>query len=174
MCCILYIPANVPTPSKSLLQSVYLSNRDGCGYADSDGHYFRTLSFNEFYKHLKAERKQSAGLIIHFRWATHGSVKVQNCHPFVDNETGIVFAHNGVLPIQSKNDMTDSEIFFRETFIPTYKEYGASNTTHLITESVRGSSRFIFMKDGIVTRMGNWYEHHGIFFSNLFWRYRIR
>lgn len=47
---------------------------------------------------------------MHFRFATHGSVRNRNCHPFRDGD--LFFAHNGVLPYPSVGDRTDSEFAF--------------------------------------------------------------
>ena len=38
MCCILYIPAGVETPTIQTLEAVFMYNRHGIGFADSDGH----------------------------------------------------------------------------------------------------------------------------------------
>ncbi len=173
MCCILYIPKGVETPTKEELFSVFLHNRDGCGFADSDGNGYKTLSFDKFIKELE-KRKITAACIVHFRYATHGSIKPKNCHPFTDKETGIVFAHNGVLPIVSHNDMTDSEIFFRERFLPKLKEQGNDYDSEALwryTDNQRGGSRFIFMRGDEVRLMGKWHEIDGVFYSNLNWCY---
>ena len=173
MCCILYIPKGVETPSKEELQSVYIFNRHGCGFADSDGNHCKTLSFDRFYKALQ-KRKTTAHCIIHFRLATHGSISAKNCHPFFDKETGLVFAHNGVLPIESTNDMTDSEIFFRQRFLPELKaqgdDYDSKKLWHY-TDTQRGNSRFIFMRGDDVRMLGRWFEIDGVYYSNLNWCY---
>lgn len=173
MCCILYVPKGVETPSRKELESVYLFNRHGCGFADSDGHSCKTLSFTRFYKELQ-KRSVDAHLIIHFRYATHGSVSVKNCHPFIDDETGIVFAHNGVLPIESTNDMTDSEIFFRQRFLPKLKECGGDYDSPALwqyTDKERGSSRFAFMRNGEVDLLGDWHLVDDVYYSNMNWCY---
>lgn len=102
MCCILYIPAGVETPTIQTFEAVFMYNRHGIGFADSDGHCCKTLSFRYFTKAIQ-KRKKSADCIIHFRLATHGSVSRANCHPFFDRESGVWFAHNGILPIESHN-----------------------------------------------------------------------
>lgn len=173
MCCILYIPAGVETPSSEHLKQVYLFNRHGCGFADSDGNHFKSLSFSHFVKRLQ-KRNINAACIIHFRLATHGSVCLENCHPFYDEAHDIWFAHNGVLDIESHDNMTDSEIFFRERFIPEleYREndYDDVNLWRY-TELYRGASRFIFMRGKEVKLLGKWQEIDGIYYSNLNWAY---
>lgn len=171
MCCILYIPAGVETPTINTLEAVYMFNRHGIGFADSDGNNFKTLSFRSFTKAIQKRRKEAA-CIIHFRLATHGSISPKNCHPFYDKDNDVWFAHNGVLPIESHDDMTDSEIFFREGFL------NALDSIRLgfhdpdlwrYVEQVRGSSRFIFMHGNEVVRLGQWHNRNGVFYSNLNW-----
>ncbi|WP_166659136.1 class II glutamine amidotransferase [Labedaea rhizosphaerae] len=45
------------------------------------------------------ERHPDGPALFHSRWATHGTVTVDNCHPFqIGNDRKTVLAHNGVLP----------------------------------------------------------------------------
>ena len=174
MCCILYIPAGIETPAISILESIYLSNRHGIGFADSDGHNCKTLSFNYFTKAIQ-KRDRTASCIIHFRLATHGSVSRANCHPFFDKESGLWFAHNGVLPIESHDDMTDSEIFFRELFLPKLEILGWDcRKLWDYVERGRGSSRFVFMRGTEAKLMGMWHCIDGVYYSNLHWCYYRR
>lgn len=172
MCCILYIPAGVDTPTIATLESVYLFNRHGIGFADADGNSCKTLSFRRFTKEIQ-KRHRDAACIIHFRLATHGSISEKNCHPFYDEAHNVWFAHNGVLPIVSKNDMTDSEIFFREVFVPILNEVydGDIDAPGLwqFVDRRRGSSRFIFMHGDDIRMLGQWYERQGVFYSNINW-----
>lgn len=172
MCCILYIPAGVETPNISTLEMVYWANTHGIGFADNEGYCCKTLSFSKFTKAIQA-RPLTADCIIHFRLATHGSISRANCHPFFDSETGIWFAHNGVLPIHSHDDMTDSEIFFRERFLPKLEQLGWDNEQLWeYVERERGASRFIFMNGREIVRLGSWHELDGVFYSNMNWNCR--
>lgn len=170
MCCILYIPAGVATPTIDTLESVYLCNRHGIGFADADGNSFKTLSFRRFTKEIQ-RRNKDAACIIHFRLATHGSISEKNCHPFYEKDHDIWFAHNGVLPIASKNDMTDSEIFFREGFIPALNDCGDYDDPELwrYVDKERAASRFVFMHGDKVKLLGDWHEVDGVYYSNMNW-----
>ena len=80
MCVIVIKPAGHDLPSKSELRKAYEHNSDGCGFVSETATY-KSLDFEDFYGHLrKVSRDENC--IIHFRWATHGSVCVRNCHPF--------------------------------------------------------------------------------------------
>jgi len=172
MCCILHKPAGVTMPNLRILESMYLHNRDGIGFCTSSGKSWHGMSFYRFLAEL-GKTDDSEEIIIHMRWATHGSVNVKNCHPFYDKEHNIWFAHNGVLPIRATKDRTDSETFFRDRFIPMLDahDYDSSRELWDWVNVERGSSRFIFMRDGKVKRLGNWYEFDGCYFSNMNWQY---
>lgn len=172
MCCILYIPSGEKTPPITILKTIHRANPHGIGFVDADGNSLKTLDLSCFLQAVK-QRHTDAACIIHFRLATHGSISEKNCHPFHDTATDIWFAHNGVLPIVSKNDMTDSEIFFREVFIPILNEVydGDIDAPGLwqFVDRRRGSSRFIFMHGDDIRMFGQWYERQGVFYSNLNW-----
>ena len=173
MCCILYIPSGVKTPPITTLKAIHRANPHGIGFVDADGNNLKTLDLSCFLQAVK-QRHTDAACIIHFRLATHGSISEKNCHPFHDTATDIWFAHNGVLPIPSHDDMTDSEIFFREGFL------GALDSSRIgfhdpdlwrYVEQVRGSSRFIFMRGDMVVKLGQWHNYRCVLFSNLNWLY---
>lgn len=167
MCCIMIKPAGEKMPSKVILEMMASHNKDGFGFVTSSGKACKTMSYTIFMREL-SKVKKSEECMVHMRWATHGSKSVHNCHPFYDKDTGIWFAHNGVLPIDSKNDMTDSEICFRESLIPAAKSFGyGSETFNSIVEKVRHGSRFAFMKNGKVETYGSWQEFEGCLYSNL-------
>ena len=170
MCVIIVKPANVKLPNKHFLEMAAEANPDGFGYATSRGVYFRTLDFEEFYEHLRLHVRKCDDVIIHFRWATHGSVKPENCHPFKGEAAGkeVIFAHNGVLPIDSKNDMTDSEICFRERILP-WLDSTNGRMTQDVKAAIRrecGSSRFAFLTDDGLTTFGYWEQYRGLLLSN--------
>lgn len=180
MCCILYVPSGIKIPPTNTLKAIHRANPHGIGFADADGNHGKTLDLSCFLQAIK-KRHKDAACIIHFRLATHGSVTKENCHPFHDPATGIWFAHNGVLPIPSHDDMTDSEIFFRERFLPMYHGIVDGKRPDLLdgdkerlwryVESQRGSSRFIFMRDDMVVKLGQWHTRNGVYYSNLNWLY---
>lgn len=94
---------------------------------NEDGHVkvFKTMNPTEaMSKYMElAERLNPAetAMLFHARIATHGSHRVENCHCWVHEgpHGDICFAHNGILSnIPNRDDMTDSETFFRDYFIP--------------------------------------------------------
>ena len=166
MCVCIYKPAGVEMPDYETLFQCYSSNRDGMGFATPNKVY-HSLSYVNFAAKIKTV-KTSEPCIIHFRWATHGSVRIGNCHPFAKGD--VKFAHNGVLPIKSKNDKTDSELAFLNIIYPAIQINGfRSKEADRVIKSTAGPSRFAIMKGSDVELFGEWFKVKGCLYSNLNW-----
>lgn len=120
MCVICYIPKGVETPSKTMLTAMYKANPHGIGFCTPKTLY-KGMNFDLFYKRIQ-QRRIEEPCLLHFRLATHGSVKRANCHPFYDKCTDTYFMHNGILNIRPMGDMTDSETAYRSILVPYIKE----------------------------------------------------
>lgn len=156
-------------PDNDILERCANRNHDGYGFATPDG-VCKTLDYSSF-RYALGKVDKNTPCVIHMRLATHGSVKRENCHPFYDAETGISFAHNGILPITPAKDMTDSETAFRRYYLPIIREDGGIHSRDLAEEvmSTIGSSKFAFMdKDGYIRKFGKWFELKGCFYSNYY------
>lgn len=167
MCVIIIKPAGVKMPSNNTLRNAYLANPHGCGFA-STNHVFKSLNYAAFIDHLAAV-DDSEACIIHFRLATHGSIKRSNCHPFVKND--VYFAHNGILDIQPIGDKTDSETAFIKYIYPTIKNYGLNSAeVDYVINRMIGFSKFAIMRSGSreVKTYGCFIEQpDGCLYSNL-------
>lgn len=169
MCVIIVKKAGIEMPGIEILRAANYLNRDGMGFV-SDNSHMRTTSFDRFVKGLQKIKKEE-NCIIHFRLATHGSVRARNCHPFKSGN--LFFFHNGVLPIATYNDMTDSEIAFRRWFAPVIENKGLfSQETTRVVESIRSNSRFAFFENGQIRLFGLFEQVDGVLYSNTrFMRY---
>ncbi len=167
MCVIIYKPAGVKLPNSDILDTAYQRNPHGCGLV-SPNIFYKGLSYNSFKKHLKV-CSESESILIHFRFATHGSVKRSNCHPFYDAETDTFFMHNGVLNgIRPNKDRTDSECAFRWFLQPIVKKYGLHSKEMSDTvKQIMGFSKFAFMQGSDVRLFGVFLYFDGCFYSNL-------
>lgn len=165
MCVIICVPKGVELPPIEVLQAAFKRNPDGCGFVSATRHY-KSLHFRAFYRHL-IKRDINENVIIHFRYATHGSVRLGNCHPFYRGRCW--FMHNGVLPIASENDKTDSQICFNRYIYPKIKKYGYGSTEHLEEMKYWTSrgSKFAMMHNGEMIMSGNFILKNGCYFSNL-------
>ncbi len=173
MCVLIVKEEGVKLPSLATLRACHEANPDGCGFA-CKGEVFKGLDFDDFLFNLYENVGDDDSCVIHFRFATHGSVKPGNCHPFLDEKSGIVFAHNGILPNQSRNDMTDSEIFFRNVALPAIEKYGIDSPRFKsIVRTWIGWSKFAFMlPNGELRRFGafSMADDEECLFSNLRWQ----
>lgn len=120
MCMLCVVPPQV-LPSREKLENSALNNPDGFGFAIVVPHEERIIvertmdadkSINDFLR-LRAEYPEGYALW-HARYATHGSVDVDNCHPFwVGEDNKTILAHNGVLSTLEKTSdkRSDTRIF---------------------------------------------------------------
>ena len=174
MCVICYIPKNRELPDSETLRAMYLTNPDGMGFCTPTAHY-KGLNYMAFRRALRKRRIEEP-CIIHFRLATHGSVRRANCHPFHDSQTGVYFAHNGVLGVSPKGDHTDSETAFRDCFLPVIGRFGLQSPyVDEMANILNGAngSKFAFMQGDKVRLFGNFIEHNGLYYSNLRFLYRL-
>ena len=167
MCVIIYKPKGVELPSIELLTKAHQRDPHGCGLVTPNV-YYKGLSFESFKRHIKKCSAEEP-MLIHFRLATHGSIKKSNCHPFFDSETNTFFMHNGVLSaIKVKGDRTDSETAFRNILVPYIKRYGLDSIELAETANwIKGYSKFAFMQDDRVILFGDYIYRDGLYFSNM-------
>lgn len=168
MCIIIVKPAGVKLPTFNVLKTAAGANRDGCGFMTSDGLTYHALrrDFRKFYHELRRIATVDRSVAIHFRWATHGSVCLANCHPF-NFRNELLLMHNGVLPIESANDMTDSEIYLHKVAKNVLKN-GLTSRAAARAFRVSGS-RFVACdtRAHTMVQYGDFTEVNGIFFSNV-------
>ena len=148
----------------SLFDSIWAANPDGFGaYSFENKTVFKTLNYNAA-KQYMADNAQN-NLFCHFRYATGGSVSLENIHPF-DTGNFIIF-HNGILsgikPTRIKSD----------TAVLADMLNGAPLSAIKQALSEQYSSRFYIVdktanKGFSVDTGANWYacKDTGILFSN--------
>ena len=120
-------------------------------------------------------------LLFHARIATHGSKKLENCHCWTYGDT-VAFAHNGILHnIPARDDMTDSETFFRDYFIPAVEGVDWEYALKLAKAIVAGTHNKLALIDsnGGVWLTGDYVKESfsgcrgKIYFSNTSYRPRF-
>ena len=123
-----------------------------------------------FYKKFISEYDyEKTTLVFHARIATHGTKIIDNCHCWIENNVG--FAHNGVMSdFSNKENKTDSEIFFRNFFMPVYNKSG-EKYAFLLADIMadRFNSRFVFLgPKGYALRFGSgrYKDQLGVIYSN--------
>lgn len=176
-------------PPQRIIKAMRQANPHGMGFCTPSMYRKDVDNFRAFCGWLR-KRDINEPCLMHFRLATHGSIKRDNCHPFHDAKTGVYFAHNGILAIRPTNDKTDSETAFRKRFLPVIKKHGfdSKELDEEVTKII-GSSRFVFMQcDTTKTKIGaggeinvnvkvkmfgDFEEMDGCFYSNLRFLYYL-
>ena len=155
MCVFCVVPPNV-TPTKTMLEDSALNNPDGFGFAflikeENRIHVEKTMNADASISRFLAMRQQypNTYAMWHARIATHGSVSVDNCHPFhvsYDNRT--VMFHNGVLPIEEPlGDKRSDTRIFAEDILPSIGGISALDNPKIfnLVEGFSAGSKLAFM-----------------------------
>ncbi|MFE3757895.1 class II glutamine amidotransferase [Nocardia tengchongensis] len=137
MCLLTFFPPRV-TPELSALRNGTRVNRDGHGFAvvTGDGVLVgRGMDAEEVLDDFTAVRARHPDrpALFHSRYATHGAVSIDNCHPFrLGRDRRTVLAHNGVLPRRVRPAPYDPRSDTRiaaETYLPDMP-FGSFDTDH--------------------------------------------
>jgi hypothetical protein len=161
---------------KETLARCFTANPDGAGFMYPENGklhvkkgYFR---FEDFYKAYQPHENKQC--VIHFRIKTHGSVSVDNCHPFnITKEFG--FVHNGVISGYGVDDISDTRDFNHKILQPLVKKWGNLSlfepAIKTLIESKIGYSKLIFLdKHGNAEIFndikGEWSDDANIWYSN--------
>lgn len=172
MCILVLKKKGVCYPTERIVRNCINANPDGFAMSlNFNGKVFTYTSldaedFIRRYKSItaKCDRKDTA-MMLHMRIATHGSVRIKNCHGWKGNILGteMAFAHNGILRIPNRDDMTDSETFLRDYLEPC-QTIGEFMT--VVHDNI-GGSKFGFVDgDGNIMHFGHFNEDRGVMYSN--------
>lgn len=191
MCILSYLPANTPIDVDGLLNGG-LNNPDGHGFAIADketeqiiwGH---SLDIEDALAQFIEARDlfPEGPALFHSRWATHGSVKVDNCHPFrVGKGEKTVLAHNGILPKDAHptqgDDRSDTKILAEDLMPKWYSRLDNRRTRqNLARWAGNGNKLVILTVDPKYRRniylvnenAGQWDHKTGIWHSNGDYKY---
>ena len=127
MCVIASIPAGKDI-NNDTIDRMWKRNPDGGGISwieDGKVQVFKTMKLKPFKQKFKEvlSKYGDSDILVHMRIATHGSVCIENNHPFyIDTQT--VFAHNGIMPNEfhppAKSDLSDTR-YFNKVFLQNMK-----------------------------------------------------
>lgn len=176
MCILILKKKGAKFPSVKTIENSVKANPDGFSLTYNHNGVLvtqKTLNRAEYisaYKSIVATHDHNdTAMMLHMRIATHGSVNIKNCHCWDAQILGteMAFAHNGVLSIQNRDDMTDSETFLRDYLEPSVSiaEFFENIDTYI------GMSKFGFIDtDGNIFHFGQFVKDKGVLYSNLSFR----
>ena len=171
MCLAIHKPKGKTIPEHYLMEGM-ANNKDGAGFCYFDGYkvviekgFFTWKEFIKAYNKIKQYE-----CLIHFRWATHGSICQANCHPF-ESFDGSAVIHNGILSIKAIGDLTDTQTFVDFILTPILEQGVKPESPafhYLMEQSINTSKVLIMLKTGKVIiyneRLGH--EEKGVWYSN--------
>ena len=174
MCIAIYKPAGADIASDTL-HRCWTHHPHGGGLAVPDGNggvvVRKAMTWDEFLAEWTEHTNPSAPMLIHFRWATHGAINLDNCHPHRINDD-LVMIHNGVIKpmtIHSTDRRSDTAAFVDQVLRQMPIESVTSPGVSTLLEDYIGRSRLVFL-DGhgdvsiIGEQRGEW--ANGCWFSN--------
>lgn len=177
MCIICFSPFTKNFDLNHLING-FSANRDGAGFAVSDGEQLITekgfFTFEKFWEKFKDYNKPHYSKLVHFRIKTHAAINAENCHPFKITDD-IVMAHNGVLKqfADRSKPNSDTSQFVDKILKPALTKnpniYKEEWFQYLIEEYIGTGNKIIILdKDGNFEifrgEFGEW--NNGNWFSN--------
>jgi len=173
MCLAIYKPKGVEI-SKAYYRNGYSENRDGCGFAFANHGriecYKGFNSFHDFWNAIKPLQGKHA-MLVHFRFATHGDKSDANVHPIVIHNGKFAVIHNGVIPIRTTGNDSDTVTFARDVLGPCFRRFSWKDATlrYLIETSIGGGNKIVAMNargdvEIFNEKSGHW--HKGAWYSN--------
>ena len=188
MCIIAIKNKGVSLPSEQTLEAMFKNNSDGAGFMYATDNkviinkgFMTFRSFKSALDKLKEEHDiTSLPLIMHFRIATSGQVDGGTTHPFplsakrkqlrkqhIETDIGIV--HNGIIPIKTPNNMSDTMQYIAKQ-LTVYKRiqadfYTSEHWRRKIEKEIK--SKMVFMdNNGEIYMIGDFITDKGMIYSN--------
>jgi predicted glutamine amidotransferase len=174
MCIIVAKPYGKKFPSFEAVNNCCTNNPDGFAFSVAQKgkkmKTFKSMDKAEFMKEYTAMVMKTPAdkstMVLHARIATHGSKNVDNCHGFLNDTGTLSFFHNGILSIKAREDLTDSETFYRDIFLPIFNMHGLEAAKKAV-HAVIGTSKFAFVDANAgLLLFGDYNTHEDCFYSN--------
>lgn len=172
MCVIIAKPSKAQNPTIATIKAAIATNPHGSSIVwVKNGHLetFKTLNADEMVKYYTDHFNElkNVPFVFHARIATNGSKRIENCHGWKTLNGHAAFFHNGILNIESRGDLTDSETFLRDIYEPIALHGGHKKAVKAIN-AIIGSSKFAFIGDtGEIKLYGHYFNIDGVRYSNL-------
>lgn len=162
MCLAIFKNENVELPSKETLRIGFNNNPHGAGFAFSNFQKVTTFKgffdFDEFYNALIENVKKEYFCIIHFRYATHGTKDINNCHPFIMHDGYDAMIHNGVVNLGIVSEEHS------DTYYLSKEIENGNIINHDMFLNTNNKVAIIAPKTHTI--YGKWYKHNDVWYSN--------
>jgi len=177
MCLILYKPKSLSIKedlARSIFERAWAGNPHGFGLAVYKGRtwaVWKGMDRNEASSRFMQAATSKNPMVAHWRMATHGTIDVNNCHPFplVFRDARAYLFHNGVLDIEARGQKSDTATFARVVSDAglTLQQFNVLLEGGIF-DGVIGGSRLAICIDGRPepTLVGHWIERSGLHYSN--------
>ena len=188
MCVIVYVPMDIELPDYDTVVKCMTTNPDGAGFAvgrdnGSQEIYKGYWQTDEIYDDLQIVREEDplCTILIHFRLATHGTISIDNCHPFTCGTDSIIM-HNGIIPFRTLH-LIDPTLHYgaKQNLSDTHQlAVIMSSVDHAakckVLQWLTGAtvSKFAMLYNGKVELFGSFIKQNGISYSNLHWQTPLR
>ena len=172
MCVIIAKPSKAQMPTIATIKAAIATNPHGSAIVwvkNGQLETFKTLKAEEMLDYYTEhfDELKTAPFVFHARIATNGSKSLKNCHGWKTLNGHAAFFHNGILNIESRGDMTDSETFLRDIYEPIANNLGHRKAVRAIN-AIIGGSKFAFIGDtGEIKLYGHYFNVDGVMYSNL-------
>lgn len=177
MCLIIVHPAG-HTLSRAEFADIYERNADGFGIMTAHAgtlHTYRTVGTLEDARALYDRHAAGRASVLHWRYATHGTVTLDNAHPFTLTRD-VAFVHNGMLSVGTPDaESSDTAHMARLVLAPIARDNPAS----LFTDEMRavlsplvgkGNKLVVMDRTGAVSifNRAQGVDHRGRWYSNTY------
>lgn len=185
MCIIAIKEKGIDMPSEEILETMFEHNPEGAGFMYAkDGQVHIRKGFMTYTAFKKAvdriENVKDIPLVMHFRIATSGNIDAGTCHPFpisnkrkvlrktdLTTDTGIV--HNGIIPIPTPNNMSDTmqyiacKLYYYQKLQQNF--YVQKSYMKRIEKEIQ--SKMVFLtSSGNIYKIGDFITDSGMIYSN--------
>lgn len=184
MCILSFLPPEATVDVDGLWNGG-ICNPDGHGWAIvTPGRIVtgKSLDLAEALESFVAAREEhrAGPALFHSRWATHGTVDLQNVHPFVVGGSELtVVAHNGILPAEAHpeqgDDRSDTRKFADEILPTRYRRLDRRAARDALSRWCGGGNKLVILTVDpryqhnvylVNETLGRWDTETGIWHSN--------
>lgn len=192
MCLIIANPTAESIPTEIILNA-YSNNSDGFGIMWAKNGFLRVrkgmMNVSQIVNVFNMFHESKQPYVAHFRYATHGTMNAQNCHPFPisTRKGGIAMMHNGTLSGKEWVRATKSDTALLAERVSNHIEDGIYDASELFEEEIPvlasrfkeaiGNDKLVFMNgagDINIYNENNGFWIDGIWVSNLYSLYQTK